>query len=238
MGEILQHAGARPPIAMTWEELLSACARDKENSFLWAEFLRRYGPGIRGFVHGILRQMAGACFASNLADILGGLQSSDLFQNVIMRLVENDCALIKRFSGNSEGGWLAYLAVLTRSVVRDSVRRQRAFRRPGRAMVFAPEPPGEVQFRQPAGAHEMDRKVLAHEVMELGERAIQGVAGETASRDLLIFQLHFDHDLSFDQIARCRNVNLSKTGVEKALTRMKAIVREAVSEESSEEMIQ
>ena len=238
MAEILRYPGVNPPDLMAWEELVSACVRDRENSLLWAEWLLRYGPQIQKFIKGALRQALGKISAAKIADVLGGMQRSDLFQNTILRLVEDDCAVMKRFSGNSEHDWLAYLAVITRSVVRESMRRQRALKRPGGTEAVGPDVLGPVWIQERSESPSVDRKLLAHEVRALGERAIQNGAGETSGRDLLIFQLYFDHDLSFNQIAQCQNVNISKSGVEKVLARMKELVRDSVSEESSKEMIQ
>ena len=238
MAEILQHPGVKEPGLMTWKELLSACARDRENFLLWTEFLRRYGPSMRTYIKGAVRQVMGRFSAANYETILGGIQCSDLFQNAIMRLVEDDCAAMKRFSGNSENEWLAYVAVISRSVVRETVRRQRALKRPGGSRVVFPDILEPARILRGSASPEMERRLLANEVRELGERAIHDVAGETSSRDLLIFQLYFDHDLSFNQIAQCQSVNISKSGVEKVLARMKEIIRNAVSKESSEEMIQ
>jgi RNA polymerase sigma factor (sigma-70 family) len=238
MAEILQYPGAKLPDLMSWEELISACARDREDYLLWTEFLRRYGPRIRRFIKGALRQALGAIAVGNIEAVLGGLQHSDLFQNAILRLVEDDCAALRRFSGKSEGDWLAYLAVITRSVVRESLRRQRALKRPGGAEAVDLDIHASARIQPGSDPREMERRFLAQEVRKLGERVIHSIPGVTSSRDLLIFQLYFDHDLSFDQISQCQSINISKTGVEKALARMRDLIRSAMSQESSEEMIQ
>jgi RNA polymerase sigma factor (sigma-70 family) len=189
------------------------------------------------FIRGALRMAVGKISAAETSAVLGGMQHGDLFQSTILRLVENDCAVLKRFSGKSEYEWIAYLAVITRSVVRESLRRQRALKRPGGGN--AVQPTIENLSRQPRPASfdppQVERGLLAQEVKRLGKRAIHNLAGESSTRDMLIFQLYFDHDLSFSQIAQCRNVKLTKAGVEKALGRLKEMIRSAVSEESSKE---
>jgi RNA polymerase sigma factor (sigma-70 family) len=225
------------PAQMSWQELLSACARDRGNSALWAEFLGRYDRKIRYYIKDLLQRTVGKMSAAETSGILGGMQCSDLFQSTIVRLVENDCAALRKFSGSTESDWLAYLAVVTRSVVRESLRRQRALKRPGGADGM--EPPVERERGRPGhpeATRELERTVLAREVRKLGERAINDGAGEAGTRDLLIFSLYFDHDLSLNQISQCQGIKLSKTGVEKALTRLKELVRSAVSEESSKEI--
>src|SRR5881628_1747046 len=81
-------------------ELWSRCARDTTNAALWTEFLRRFTPKISLFIKTTLRQsLPSSSFNSNASTISGGAQESDLVQMTITRLVQNDCAAMKRFSG-------------------------------------------------------------------------------------------------------------------------------------------
>src|SRR5437867_5930294 len=79
-------------------ELFARCAQHTDDSALWSEFMRRYAPRIKGFIRRTLRQSLAA--DSSLA--LGGFHESDLFQSTVVRLVEDGCVLMKRFSGSSE----------------------------------------------------------------------------------------------------------------------------------------
>jgi RNA polymerase sigma factor (sigma-70 family) len=228
-----QPPGAGQPDAMTWEELLSACAQDRENSLYWTEFLLRYGSSIRKFIRGALLQILGRRAAGHTEAVLGGMQFGDLFQSSMLRLVEDNCAAIRRFSGKSESDWMAYLAVITRSVVRESWRRQHALKRIDRAPASEADVDEEAREPQWSGHREMERQLLAQELREFGERTIRSDAGATSDRDLLIFRLYFDHDLSCVQIARCQGIQLTKGGVQRALTRVKCLIRNALSSESS-----
>src|SRR5262245_37466990 len=99
-------------------DLITRCAEDTCDSIAWREFVRRFQPKIEQFVRGTLRQ-------------LGALenQAQDLVQNTILRLVENNCVVLRRFSGSTDDEIHKYLAVISRSVVRDSLRRLRATKR-------------------------------------------------------------------------------------------------------------
>jgi RNA polymerase sigma factor (sigma-70 family) len=227
------------PGRMTWRELLCACAERRSDSELWTEFLRRYGHRIKQFVKGTLRIAIGKRGAGAPSAVLGGMQVSDLVQSTILRLVEQDCAAIRRFSGNSDFEWLAYLAVITRSVVRESIRRHRALKRPGGADAREPHDyrwRGRDREKDRIDATDLERGFLAYEIRALGERSIGGPESECSNRDKLIFRLYFEHDMSINQIAQCEKISLSKAGVEKALNRVKDLIRGAVSREQSEEM--
>jgi len=242
MSEILNFPDSRPPDQMDWPGLVSACARDRGNSLLWSAFVRRYGPKIRQFIRGTWRVSIGSL--TSLADVsalAGGMQESDLFQSTIVRLVEDDCAALRRFSGTTEDEWLAYLAVITRSVVRDSLRRQRTLKRPGGAESLGSSFHAARRLdlsREGTGSPAVERELLGREVRTLCERTINNLAGESSTRDMLIFRLYFDHDLTARQIAQCRGVNLSKAGVEKVITRLKEHIRSVVSLDASRVMMQ
>jgi RNA polymerase sigma factor (sigma-70 family) len=206
-------------------ELFARCAQNTDDSALWSEFMRRYAPRIKGIIKGTLRQLLPA--DSSLA--LAAIHESDLFQSAVVRLVENGCAAMKRFSSTRESELLVYLAVITRSVVRDWVRHYRAQKRPLSESQL-PDARRNVMSDSTStrGECALERALLVREVRRLSLRAIETQAGESSRRDKLIFELYFSHGLTPGQIARCEGIGLSKPGVEKALQRLKELVRSAV----------
>lgn len=219
--------------------LSSLCANDPENSDLWSEFLRRFTPKIRFFIRGTLRQsMSGIAHVSDSAVYLEAAQEIDLFQNTILRLVENNCAALRRFSGTTEAELLAYFAVIARSTVRDYFRRQRARKRLSWPAVAASKDVERLEKCDPhryQSENSMERKILARELEQLSLQTIRNNSGEP-ERDQLIFQLYFFDGLSTAQIAACKGIGLSKTGIEKTLNRLKDRVRSAVTSAHSTEV--
>jgi len=232
MANVIAYPTNRELDHMNWAELISACARDRGNYDLWAAFLARYGLKIKQFVQGAWQ----LSLPEDAAVVLGELHPPDLFQTTIMRLVENDCAAMKRFSGTTEDQWLAYLAVIAKSVVRDALRRLRTLKRTRPALTAAlpaialqrlmPEPE---DYERPA----LERGLLAQEVRNLCERAIHNLGNESSMRDLLIFRLYYDRNLPAGQIARCEGINLTKAGVEMVLNRLHDRIRSMVSPDPS-----
>jgi RNA polymerase sigma factor (sigma-70 family) len=220
-------------------ELIAACAKNRGDSLLWTEFLRRYGDKIRQFIRGSLRMsMEGSSFLGD--SVPAGAEEKDLFQSTILRLVEQDCAALKRFSGSTEGEWLAYLAIISRSVVRDALRRRNRLKRVGRVEVrerSAQDPAKTDKAAERPESSPIEREVLASEIRSLCEQQIHSDGPESCARNLLIFRLYFDHDLTARQIAACQGVNLSKTGVEKVINRLKERVRNTLSTDVSEAMM-
>ena len=146
---VAERVPGNDPIAIETVELVSLCAQDTGNSALWSELLRRITPKIKTFIRGTLRQNRGGSFGPSDAPLLsGGFQESDLFQNTIVRLVQNDCAVMRRFSGITEEEFMAYLAVITRSVVSDFLRRQTSPEAPDQPYPDLPGLPVRIENRR------------------------------------------------------------------------------------------
>lgn len=208
-------------------ELFLCCASDRGDSESWSEFLRRYAVKIKYFVRGTLRQDLGPITDPNAA--VTGIQESDLFQNTILRLIDNDCAAMRKFSGTTEDELLAYLAVISRSVVRDALRWQKASKRQG-----AVDERDGSSFSEGLAGHLGFDRVLVREIRSLTQQAISSSSPQTSSRDRLVFNLHFFHGLSPKQIAECKGIKLTKGGVEKLLNRLLDRVRGLASGEKAE----
>jgi DNA-directed RNA polymerase specialized sigma24 family protein len=217
-------------------ELFHLCAADRNSSDVWSEFLRRYTARIKFFIRGAMRQ-ARMGFARPIDTV--AFQESDFFQNTIVRLVENDCAAMKKFSGTSEDALSAYLAVICRSVVWGTMRYSAAGKRRRPAAAESDESIRNCDNSlNPIHYSGFDRPILIRELMSLAFHTAKSPSGEVSRRDQLIFQLHFSDGLSHSQIARCQGVNLSKAGVEKVLKRLVERVQIFISSRRSEETLQ
>jgi len=219
-------------------QLFQLCAGDRENSEAWSEFLRRYTVKLKHFIHGTLRQVFGGSSYQNDSITSSGPQVSDLFQNAIVRLVENDCAAMKKFSGTSENELLAYMAVICRSVVLDALRRDNAIKRRPVAAKGEESIMDSTGSRRPINHSEFEREILGRELISLIRHTIKSYSGDVSIRDQLVFDLHFFDGLSYSQIAHCRGVNLSRAGVQKLLKRLVDRVQILTSSGNSEETLQ
>jgi RNA polymerase sigma factor (sigma-70 family) len=219
-------------------KLLYICAADRQNSAAWSEFLRRYSGKIKYFISGTLRKYPPSYAETSEFAASRGVQESDLFQNVVLRLVENDCAVMKKFTGKTEGDLLAYLAVICRSSVLDSLRRNSACKRRPATAAVRESFLASIGFQNPATPPEFERDILVNEIAALARKTISSHSGRVSGRDQLIFDLHFFDGLSCSQIAQCRGIKLSKAGVEKLLKRLVGRVQNLASSGKSEETMQ
>jgi RNA polymerase sigma factor (sigma-70 family) len=207
-------------------ELVFLCARDTGNTQLWGEFLRRFAGPIRLFIRRILRHSGVSSNPSARGRVMCGVNQDDLFQNTVLRLVDRDCSVLKGFKGTCDEEFLTYLAITTRSVVMDSLRREKALKRPssGRrteldALDFAGRN-GPCR-REPA----VEREVLGLEVWRITLRTIENLSGPFRIRDRQIFELYFLQGLSVGEIARLKTIRLSKTAIQNFINRLQGRVR-------------
>jgi RNA polymerase sigma factor (sigma-70 family) len=226
------------PSRMDLPRLMALCASNVEDGTLWTEFLRRVTPKIRCFVRGSMKQyLGGSAVLAGEPILFGGMQERDLFQSTILRLVEHNCAAMRRFTGTTEDELFAYLAVVARSVVRSGLRMERAKKRPPslRAVPLSLVSTAEqTASRREVGFPVAERELLGREIRQLGDRTLGTMPRESAERDRLIFQLYFYEDLSPRQISECEGICLSRAGVEKVLGRLKDRLRRMASTVTSE----
>jgi len=207
-------------------ELIALCAANTTDAKLWSEFLRRFAPKVRFFVRRTLRSVINGSAYLAEGPPTGIDHESDLFQSTILRLVDRDCAVMRRFRGTCERDFVVYLAALTESVVRDCLRRQRILKRPcatRRVADDGAQGANGTWHTEPVA----EQQVLASELRRLSIRALRTLSGRLYRRDRKIFELCFSRGLSVYQIASL--IGLSKTAVEYVLNRLKARVRAMVS---------
>jgi RNA polymerase sigma factor (sigma-70 family) len=234
-GNIIQPIGMKPNF-LDSVELFRICTVERENSDAWSEFLNRYGKKIKYCINKALRRTGGMVSYQNGWSVSAGMQQSDLFQNVIMRLVENDCAVMKRFYGNSENELLAYLAVICRSCVLDALRQNNALKR-GSAFIEGEESMDESVCANWIHSHsEIETKILACELMDFINNSASLPSEPNYNRDRLVFKLHFLDGLSYNQISQCKGINLSKAGIEKLLKRLVVQARNLAAGSNSREL--
>jgi len=229
-------ANRKDPFQMDCAELVAACAMDTDNSAVWGELLSRYGLRMKQFIRKAWNLwLSGPSHSAE--EVFGGEEQSDLFQTTIVRLIENDCAVMKRFFGTTEDEWLAYLAKIACSAVRDAARRQRRSKRFGyrSTLILSSDPLGLYGHDRSGTTHrDLERRILSLEILAVCERMIGNLSGQDYARDSLIFRLYFIHDLSISQIAECKGLTLSKSGVRDVINRLTCRCRGAIDRRERE----
>jgi RNA polymerase sigma factor (sigma-70 family) len=203
-------------------EVLARCAADTGDTVAWAEFIRRMNAPIRNFIRGTMR-----------SEGIPPTHENDLYQNVVLKLVSHDCAVLRRFTGSSDDELRAYVAVVTRSVVRDFGRQQRAAKRPQQeaAVPVWDEIAEAAHF---GSASTQEQQLLSRELIQLGKRIVKRDCRDFSERDYLIFVLYYTNGLSTPEIARCRGVGLSQRAVVDVINKLTERVRKEADSISPE----
>jgi RNA polymerase sigma factor (sigma-70 family) len=209
-------------------DLLRTCVRDKQDQAAWSEFMRRVLPKVKSIVRAALgRILHFSCFAVSRFLAESGEEAEDLVQDVILRIVKNNCRLLSRFSGSTEDQFFVYLAVVSRSTVLDWFRRRAAPRRWELSMEC------RARAARPSLLPDLDGGILQNEVVTFVRGAPPRELGWAPRRDLHIMRLYYLKGLSTARIADIPWIGLSASGVKKALARtrirMAAVLRAPAS---------
>jgi RNA polymerase sigma-70 factor (ECF subfamily) len=147
--------------------------------------------------------------------------ADDWIQDVFTKLVQNDGRIVRSFRGTTEISVCAFLSSIAVSVVSDQLRSQRALCRAAQVVPFdeltelnAPAADGEARVSALLAWIDIERILQAD-----GQ-------SKTPERDLLIFKLYFVEGLSAREIASIPSMNLTTSGLEKVLNRVRSRLAE------------
>jgi RNA polymerase sigma factor (sigma-70 family) len=218
--------------------LLRLCANDPNNFDAWHEFLSRVIDKVRFFVRASRLDYSKASPDSS-AERRTTCQpdQEDLVQDVFLRLVDNDCLLLKRFDGTTEASLFRYLSVIAGSVV---INRYKYLQRVRRRNTQSGLDDVDDTLLKRVGLSrddlKMERSILVREIMQILEEILREEVpqAKTRDRDLLIFKLHLFEDLSLSEISRYCGINLSVPGVEKIIAKITRRLKERFGRQGGE----
>jgi DNA-directed RNA polymerase specialized sigma24 family protein len=195
-------------------DLFRHCAQHLGDEACWDEFLRRYQRLIVRSVSCAYRRFMHGEYAPPW-------RTSELAQEVYLRLLKDDCALLRRFQGVTENSAEAYLAQVALNTAGDVLRREAAMKRQGEVASIDETPELEVagpriqKFSLPAALAE--RELI---------RILARTGGEW-QRDTLIFLLHLQLGLTVKEIVRTNLFALQPTTVFGILVRVRSRLADA-----------
>jgi RNA polymerase sigma factor (sigma-70 family) len=207
----MEHAPDRPSqSSLTACELLAECAKDLGNAVVWDEFYSRYRRKILTYLW-----RAFAMAGGRSEDFLR--HADDWLQDVFTKLVQNDGHVVRSFRGTNDISVYAFLASIALSTVVDHQRSGRAVRR--RAQLVSLEDLREFN----SSRNRWDARITALLDLIDVEKALKtDEQSKNPNRDLLIFKLHFVEGLTAREIASIPGFNLTTSGLEKVLTRLRS----------------
>ena len=196
-------------------DLLRECGERLTDRALWANFQERFQGLI--FLY-LMRAMRLRRIQDDAADVV-----PDLAQEVYLRLVQHDGRILRGFRGTTEFSVMAFLARISSSVVQDYQRATGSDKRRGQVVPIEAARAAELGGLPSADTPEFDSSQLGPILAWIDvERIVEGDPDrKNARRNALIFKLHYIDGFQSGEIARFPGFDLTKSGVETILARLR-----------------
>ena len=196
-------------------DLLRECGEKLTDRILWTKFQERF----QGLIFLYLMR---ALKIRRIQDDVSGIVP-DLAQDVYMRLVQNDGRILRSFRGTTEFSVRAFLARVSSSVFQDYLRQQSSEKRRAQVIPIETAKNGELAAFRPVESPEFDPNSISSILAWIDiERIVEGDPDrKNARRNALIFKLHYIDGFEAGEIARFPGFELSKSGVETILARLR-----------------
>ncbi len=215
---------------------MARCAEAGPDDPVWPEFFARFHHRLRLIVYRSLLAESSRSHGLDVGSTSALLE--DLTQEAYLKLLAGHRRALAEFRGKSESSIYPYLASIAVNVVRDHFKKLRALKSPRAALsldgpafaadglleggrlgdAIAGSGPNPEEVAQASELHRRIDSALDH-----------ATRGEASRRDRLVFRLYFLERLSVEEIAACRGLGLSPSGVEKCVRRLRDRARKAVS---------
>jgi RNA polymerase sigma factor (sigma-70 family) len=197
-------------------DLLRECGERLTDRTLWMKFQERFQGLI--FVY-LMRALRLRRIQDDAADIV-----PDLAQEVYVRLVQHDGRILRAFRGTTEFSVMAFLARICATVVQDHYRHIGSDKRRGQVVSIESVRAGESRSE----SAEFDPKALSAILSWIDiERIVEGEPDrKNARRNALIFKLHYVDGFEAGEIAQFPGFELTKSGVETILSRLRKRIQE------------
>jgi RNA polymerase sigma factor (sigma-70 family) len=201
-------------------DLLRECGTKLTDRALWNEFQERFQRLIFLYLHRALRH-------HGIHDEEAGIVA-DLGQEVYLRLLQHEGRILKDFRGDTEYSVMALLGRISANVVTDYHRHITSERRRGQVVPIDFVEAAERGEKSLTESREFDASSLTAILSWIDvQRIVEADPDQkNARRNALIFKLHYIDGFSSAEIARVPGFELTKSGVDTILARLRKRIQE------------
>jgi len=205
---------------MSAADLVRECGEKLTDRALWTQFQERFQGLI--FLY-LMRSLK----LQRIQDDATGIVP-DLAQEVYLKLVQHDGRNLRSFRGTTEFSVMAFLARISASVVQDHQRHGASEKRRGQVVPIDAAQTAELGGRFSTDSPEFDSSRLSSILSWIDiERIVEGDPDrKNARRNALIFKLHYIDGFECAEIAQFPGFELTKSGVETILARLRKRIQE------------
>ena len=219
-------------LRLTDDQLVRHCVQHRDDEEAWGEFRRRFLPTL---IRAARRGLGGADAAPAVIPASRWQQIDDCVAEVLLKLVEQDCRVLREFKGRHAYSIHAYLATITRHHLWDKYRRREAQKRYGKEISLhtpasgggdsqVPSLPMDETLPDPDPDPEgrLYGRDLVRRLLQVAESVVRG---HERDRNLLIFQLFIEEGLTPAEISAIDGLGVTQRNIEGIISRIKGLIR-------------
>ena len=175
----------------------------------WGEFVRRFTRPIA-----LTAMRVGRAWGETSSVVI-----DDIVQDVFLKFCEEDRRVLREFEPRHHDSFIGFIKVVSAATANDYFRKRNTSKRGGGVK---DEEISDLHGSVVQGAEWMERNLLLKEIDQLLETSVRDEIGQ---RDRMVFWLYYQQGMTAHAIAALPSVSLSVKGVESALHRMTALIR-------------
>lgn len=202
------HRGADSSLSSA--DLMRECGRRLTDAALWQVFQERFQRQITTYVMRTIWTLNG----KGNVDLI-----CDLVQDVYYRLLQNNGRAMSSFRGETDFSVFAFLGRTAMGVVSDYYRAQQADKRQTAEIISIDEARRKEEHSNTAEDLDVTSILSWIDVRRLIESEPDR---RNATRNVLIFKLHYVHGLTMREISQYPGFDLTESSVEKVLKNLRA----------------
>lgn len=212
--------------------VIAECAQSANNQIAWREFIRRFDRHIKLTV---IRAYKYVAISAKTKQNISKEEVRDLVQDVYIRLVRNNCKLLKNFRPSNNGSIYAYLTLTSASVVKDYFKKTGRLKRRGSLLSICEEldsPQASCIMNNRLASFTFtnpEEQIIAKDLLGKLEEHYSSVNSKGNNRiKEMIFKLYFLKGMSIKDISRINGLNVSLNNINTIIWRMRKEIKNFV----------
>jgi RNA polymerase sigma factor (sigma-70 family) len=222
--------------------VIEECAQSANNQIAWREFIRRFDRHIKLTV---IRAYKYVAISTKTKKNISKEEVRDLVQDVYIRLVRNNCKLLKNFRPSNNGSIYAYLTLTSASVVKDYFKKTGRLKRKGSLLSICEEldsPQASCIMNNRLASftfNNPEEQIIAKDLLGKLEEHYSSVNSKGNNRiKEMIFKLYFLKGMSIKDISRINGLNVSLNNINTIIWRMRKEIKNFVCNGSVSQKIE
>lgn len=205
-------------------ELIKGCLNHSENyESYWLEFKYRFDDSITQFITKALLRYNCEIYLLQLANTI-----LEYKQDVYLKLLKNNAKVLRNFIGAHENSIFKYLEMICKSAVSSSIRLRK-----NRCRTVSIDELMETRgMASPITSEGATCELLKGDILFLIKKIYDEKKQKNLRRNTSIFRLYFFMGFTTKQISRFRFVELSSSGVETVISRIRTALSTAYQDGS------